>query len=401
MSSLIFNPFDRSECSQFLPFSCEDALPVSRFFRSTSLSNFETPLYSLHNMAARLGLEAIYIKDESCFLGNNSFKPRGALWAAARIIGGQCGIALLRDMTFTEIASKAQALRLVFVTATDGNHGAAVAFAARLFGQKALIFMPRGASASRIRAISELGAQCLLTSLNYDDTVRCAAQYARKNGAILIQDTSWPGYEEIPFWIMQGYTSLAAEIKAQLHDKMPTHIFLQTGVGSFAGAMISSFVRDAVENGEAVPAIICMEAENAACLHKSFSNPAGAPHEVSGPMETIMAGLACGRLSHIAWPILRANILASASCDDAIAELGMRLLADPLPGDPSIVSGECGALGMGLLWQLMMADSQWRGRLGLGSGSRVLLISTEGATDPGNWEKITGESIPARTGLSK
>lgn len=389
--SICLNPFHDTGATTALPFSCQAAQAASRFF--ASLGCEPTPLYKLTGMAKLLGLASIHIKDESGFLGLNAFKARGALWAITRVIARELGISEA-NLTLADLTDAAKKSQMHFVTATDGNHGAAVAYAAKLLGQKATIFMPAGASAARVNAILNQGASCIVTSLSYDDAVRQAANYAQIHHAILLQDTAWRGYDEIPGWIMQGYVTMLAEICVQLDGKLPTHVFLQVGVGSFAAALTSALMAEAMKSAQPAPTIICMEPMSAACLYKSLLMADGSTHAVDGEMLTMMAGLACGELSTLAWPVLRANVLASASCADSLSALGMRLLAEPIAGDPVIISGESGAIGMGLLYHLMRKNDEWPAKLGLGSQSRALLVSTEGATDPRNWQTVTGKEPP-------
>lgn len=352
------------------------------------LKNFghcPTPLRRLDALAKRLGLGRIYVKDESRFLNLNAFKGRGVLWACAKIIAEKTGLAVANLDKLKAAAAGAH-----FVSATDGNHGAALACAAAIFGVKATIFMPKGASMARVAAIEKQGATCVQTDLVYDDAVRHAAAFADSNGAILAQDTAWRGYEKIPAWIMQGYAAMAPEILDQLECEMPTHVFLQVGVGSFAAAFASGIIEEARTANLPAPKIVCMEPENAACFYRSLAVGDGAAHAAPGDLNTLMAGLACGELSSLAWPILRDNAFAAITCPDSLAALGMRLLARPAGDDPFIISGESGAIGAGLLVHLMAEKPALAARLGLKADSRVLLVSTEGATDPALWQEITG-----------
>lgn len=349
-----------------------------------------SPLYELGRRAESLGLGALHVKDESEVLGLRSFKARGALWAVAQICAQMLG---LRSPKLTELVSGLANLAHtpLLVSATDGNHGAAVSFAAKLLGLKAVIFMPYGSSAARVRGIETHGAACIVTRVNYDATVRLAADYANRHKGILVQDTAWPGYERIPALIMEGYGSIARETAAQLGGKLPTHVLLQAGVGSFAAAMISSFNQIARDSGQKAPLYVSMEPHNANCVYRSIEAGDGKLHPVVGSLETLMAGLACGKPSSLAWPILRSGLTAALSLPDEFARSGIRQLASPLPGDPAIISGESGAPGMGAIDYVMRENASWQRLLGLDENARVLLIVTEGATDPASWEKITGK----------
>lgn len=347
-------------------------------------------LYELRHMAGKLGLGKLFVKDESSFLGLRSFKARGALWAVAQICAQKLG--LVRPVLAELVSGFSHpGPSLLFVSATDGNHGAAVSFAAKLLGQKAVIFMPYGSSASRVKAIEELGATCIVTRENYDDTVRLASDYAHRHKGILVQDTAWPGYEQIPGWIMAGYGSIAREVAEQLKGSLPTHVLLQAGVGSFAAAMIQTFNQMARQSNQKAPAYISMEPHNANCVFQSIKAGDGQMRTVGGNLETLMAGLACGQPSSLAWPILRAGLTAAMSIPDEFARSGIRLLASPMAGDPAIVSGESGAPGMGAIDYIMRENPVWQKQLGLAENARVLLIVTEGATDPISWERITGK----------
>ena len=229
-----------------------------------------------------------------------------------------------------------------------------------------------------------------MTEHNYDDSVRIANDYARRSGGILVQDTAWEGYEDIPRWIMQGYMTVAAETLGQLRDLelgAPTHLFLQAGVGSFAGAMLGTL---AVTLGEKTPVTAIVEPRRANCIFRSMRARDGNPRAVTGEMRTIMAGLACGEPSIVSWGVLRDYAAAAISCPDRIAANGMRILAAPRPGDVPVVSGESGAVTAGLLEYIMKhpAGRGMAAALSLTRESRVLLISTEGDTSPGIYRDI-------------
>ena len=223
--------------------------------------------------------------------------------------------------------------------------------------------------------------------------VRHAAAHARATGGVLVQDTAWAGYEEIPRWIMQGYTTLALEAWEQMRAlglTRPTHLLLQAGVGSFAAAVLSFFAAVGAEEGCPAPLAVIMEPHSADCIFRSIRSGDGRAHAVDGEMRTIMAGLACGEPSSLAWEILREHAFAAVACPDGLAAHGMRLLAAPLPGDPALVSGESGAVGAGLLDCLARAPeaAAMRSALGLNETSVVLLISTEGDTEPDMYRRV-------------
>ena len=349
-----------------------------------------TPLVSLEGLARRLGVAQVLVKDESKRFGLNAFKVLGGSWAMARYLGQRLGLAPER-VTFEALRAPEARERLgeiTFVTATDGNHGRGVAWAARRLGHRAVVYMPAGSAPERLEHIRAQGARAEITDLNYDGAVRLAARMAGERGWVLIQDTAWPGYETVPAWIIQGYTTIAGEIGEQLADRgwaIPTHLFLQAGVGSFAGAMLGGF---SAQWGRACPVTCVVEPDQADCLYRSAR--AGEITPVTGAMESMMAGLCCGEPCTLSWPILRQGAAAFASCEDAVAALGMRLLGRPEPGDPAIVSGESGAVGVGLLAALMedRGPEGLRRALGLDGDSRVLCVSTEGDTDRENYRRV-------------
>ncbi len=266
-------------------------------------------------------------------------------------------------------------------TTTDGNHGRGVAWMARQLKQHAVVYMPKGSSQQRLAAIRNEGATAEIVDMNYDDAVRMTAEQAAKYGWVVVQDTAWDGYEKIPLWIMQGYGTLMLEAIDQLHQVPPTHILVQAGVGSFAG-MVQGMVTAAW--GPNRPKVIVAEAMIADCLYRSAVAKQGTAFAVGGDLQTIMAGLACGEVNSIGWELLRDYAAAFASCPDDVSALGMRILGNPLPGDPRIISGESGAVTTGLLARLMISPAlaKVRDALELDENSRVLLISTEGDTDP-------------------
>lgn len=278
---------------------------------------------------------------------------------------------------------------ITFTTATDGNHGRGVAWTAQQLGQKAIIYMPKGSAQTRVDNILAHGAQCIVTDLNYDDAVRMTWDLARKNGHVMVQDTAWDGYEDIPTWIMQGYMTLALEALEQMRAQnlLPTHVFLQAGVGSFAGAVLGFL---AAVLGSEAPAFVIVEPHKADCIYTSVLAGDGRPHAVTGDLDTLMAGLACGEANTVSWGVLRDYATAYISCPDYLAADGMRILAAPLRGDPQIVSGESGAITTGVLRWLMQhpAARTQRAALGLDKDSTVLLISTEGDTAPSIYREV-------------
>lgn len=355
-----------------------------------------TPLVALDGLAKKLGIEKLWVKDESKRFGLNAFKALGGSYAMGKYLAGKLGKPL-EEMTFDELCSL-QARRalgdVTFVTATDGNHGRGVAWSARLLGQKAVVYMPKGSAQERLENIRAQGAQAEITEYNYDDAVRLAERRAKEKGWVLVQDTAWPGYEEIPAHIMQGYATLAHEIVRQLEaagEEKPTHLFLQAGVGSFAGAVLGYFT--SVWGAER-PVTAIVEPNKADCIYQSAKADDGTLHFVTGDMDSMMAGLCCGEPCTISWEILNSYADAFISCGDGYSARGMQLLGRPEEGDAAVVSGESGAVGAGVVEGILTEErlTQLRQGLGLDGRSRVLIISTEGDTDRANYQRILSEA---------
>lgn len=372
-----------------------EAAGKARQFYRTFDEYSETPLTSLPELAAHLGVASIFVKDESYRFGLNAFKVLGGAYAIGRYLAGRLG-RNIEELSFDVLRSagvKEQLGEITFITATDGNHGRAVAWAAQQLGQRAVVYMPKGSSRVRLDNIIATGAEAYITEWNYDECVRHCAKLAEERGWIVIQDTAWDGYETIPAWIMQGYATLALEAIDQLEaygSGMPTHLFLQAGVGSFAGAVQGLF---AAAYGEERPVTAIVEPDKADCLFRSAAAGDGKPRYVTGAMDTIMAGLACGEPNPAAWEVLYDYADMFISCPDYVAANGMRILGNPLGMDPSVISGESGAVTAGVL-SMLMTHPELAGakeQLGLDRHSRVLLISTEGDTDPEHYRRVVWE----------
>lgn len=369
-------------------FGLETARAVRRF-HSSFPEYAPTPLVRLKELAARLGVAELYVKDESRRFGLNAFKVLGGSWCIGRYIAGRLGIPP-EELTYERLvspATRAELGGLTFVTATDGNHGRGIAWTAARLGVDSVVYMPKGSARERLENIRALGAKAEITPWNYDDTVRFASRQAEEHGWVLVQDTSWEGYEEIPGWIMEGYTTLALEAVEQLGDVRPTHIFLQAGVGAMAGAVAGFFAGCYGQDG---PAVTVVEPHNANCMFRTARAGDGRLHRVTGDLNTMMAGLACGEPCPIAWEILDACARNFLSVPDYIAAQGMRILGNPLGADPRIISGESGAVTAGLAAEVMRREelAPLREQLGLGRDSVLLCISTEGDTDRENYRSI-------------
>lgn len=348
-----------------------------------------TPLVSLPHLAAYLGVKAILVKDESKRFGLNAFKVLGGSYALGRVLAEHLNINI-NEIDLKTVANKLKQ-PLVFTTATAGNHGTGVAWAAREMGQKAVVYMPKGSPQASVERIRGLGAECIVTDVNYDDTVRLANKTAEENNWMLVQDTAWDGYEQIPTWISQGYMTMADEAIDQAVDAsegLPTHVILQAGVGAMAGGVLGYLVD---RLGAVNIKTIIGEPSVADCIYHSGN--AGEMVNVTGDLSSIMAGLACGEPNPITWPILRDSSNSFISAEDNIAALGMRILGNPLQGDNCIISGESGALSMGILYQLMTTESGKieAEKLGLNKDAVVMIFSTEGDTNPARYRRIVWE----------
>ena len=384
------NRIPKSDCSKSMSLMDVRTINKVRDFHKSFPQYSATPLAALDNLASELGIGGIYVKDESHRFGLNSFKALGCTFALAAYIAQTLGISVW-DMNYHTLPEAARRLgEFTFFAATDGNHGRAVAWAARELGQKAVIYMNKGCPQVRLEHILREGAEASISELNYDDTIRFVSELAEKTpNSVIIQDTAWEGYEEIPGWIMQGYAVMALEACEQMHNigTAPTHILLQAGVGAFAGSaqgFVSNFY------GGKAPASFVVEPSAAACHYLSALRGDGKPAKVGGDMKTIMAGLACGEPGAISWDILKNKSAYFATIDDSDAARGMRVLGAPLRGDPRVISGESGAASMGFLMELMTSDdlSELRKHAGIGPDSRILLFSTEGDTDPAGYRSI-------------
>lgn len=371
----------------------EKAITNAQNFHKSFPQYKETPLAELKNMAGFLGLKDMFVKDESYRFGLNAFKVLGGSFAMANYIAERLHKDV-SEITYDVMVSpelKKDLGQVTFYTATDGNHGRGVAWAANKLGQKAVVLMPKGSTKMRFDNIKKEGADVTIEDVNYDECVRKANALAEANeNGVMVQDTAWDGYEKIPTWIMQGYGTMALEAAKQLRDagvERPTHVFVQAGVGSLAGAVIGFFANLFPENP---PIMTVMEAQVADCLYQTAEANDDKIHFATGDLQTIMAGLACGEPNTISFDILRNHVANFASCPDWVTERGMKMLGAPIKGDPQVTSGESGAVGMGLVATLMQdpAYADLKKQLQLDDNSKVLMFSTEGDTDPDNYKKI-------------
>ena len=344
-----------------------------------------TPLLDAPALARRLGIGQLLIKNESSRLGLPAFKILGASWAVYRALETRLDRALEPWETVPELAQRLAPIRpLTLSTATDGNHGRAVAHVAALFGFAAKIYVPAGTAQARIDGIASEGAQVEIVAGTYDDAVARAAEEAGER-CLVISDTSWPGYEEVPHWVMEGYSTIMGEIDDELAkrgEKPPNLVAVQFGVGALAAAVVRHYAGTSPNERTK---ILSVEPLRAACMLASME--AGEVVTVPGPHDSIMAGLNCGRPSLIAWPIVSRGIDAFIAVPDERAREAMRLLAAA-----GIVAGETGGAGLAGLIELLTGrqSAQYRKVMEIDESTRALILVTEGATDPESYRQIVG-----------
>ena len=347
-----------------------------------------TPLHHLKALANDIGVGEILYKDEGPRFGLGSFKALGGAYAALRVLqreittrdGRKPRLADIRDGAY-----KSACARITLVSATDGNHGRSLAWGCNRFGAPCRIYIHADVSEGRAQAMRDLGAEVVRIAGDYDQSVKLAQSEALENGWFVVSDTSWPGYHLPPTDVMAGYGVMAREIVNAL-DTPPTHVFLQGGVGGLA-AGVAAYLRQSW--GALSPRVVVVEPEFAACLFASAAR--GAITNVTIETETIMAGLSCGEPSPLAWDILQDEAADFLTIPDGVVAPAVRQLARPLPGDPVIQAGESAVAGLGAL-QMACRDHDKMLALGLNSASRVLLIGSEGATDPEIFERIMAET---------
>ena len=378
------------------PGSGDDAeaviLPERRAAARAAITGFEgyrpTPLHRLDGLAAALGIETLWLKDESGRFGLGSFKALGGAYAVVHLLRERLG----DDVSVADVAAGRAATRVRDVTAccaTDGNHGLAVAWGARRAGARCAVFLPGPVSEGRERAIAAQGAEIVRIAGSYDEAVEACADEAKSRGWLLVSDTSHAGGDEAPSRVMHGYAMLVDEIREALGGAVPTHLFVQAGVGGLAAAVIGAYRQDLGADG---PKGVVVEPTNADCLYQSAVN--GKPSPASGDLGTVMACLAAAEVSPLAWQVLERGAFAFMALDDDGATGAMRRAAAPTAGDPPLVLGESGAASLaGLI--AAAGDAGAREALGLSEASRVLVIGSEGATDPDIYRQIVGRDPAA------
>ncbi len=330
-----------------------------------------TPLRSLDKLAGALGLGEVLYKDESQRFGLGSFKALGGSYAVLRLLSDKLGVSMAE---LRSGAARDAAAQITVTTATDGNHGRSVAWGAQQAGCKCRIYVHKDVSENRAAAMTELGAELVRTTGTYDDAVRQCAAESAQNGWFVVSDTSYEGYLNVPRQVMAGYTALASEVMEQAPAPI-THIFLQAGVGGMAAAVAARYW---MEHGAALPRIVIVESEYAACFLKSAKQ--GRAAKVRIRHETVMAGMSCGEVSVVAWEILRRTAGHFVTIADSTVAPAMRMLASGVAGGGEIEAGECSVAGPVALIAAA-CDQNLRESMQLDNESRVLLIGTEGATD--------------------
>lgn len=387
------NTMPKGDDKQGMGLMTQKEVESARAFHKSFPQYQETPLVALNDLAKKLNLGGLYIKDESYRFGLNAFKVLGGSYAMGRYIAQKLGrdISTLGYDELTSDAVRKELGEITFYTTTDGNHGRGVAWAANKLRQKSVVHMPKGSAQTRLENIQKEGARADILDMNYDDAVRLTAkESAADPGSIVVQDTAWEGYEEIPGWIMEGYGTMALEASEQLQSynvDRPTHVFVQAGVGSLAGAVQGYFANKYPDN---CPITVVVEADAADCLYRSAVKNDGSAVMVGGDLETIMAGLACGEPNTISFEILRNWTSCFVSAPNWIAAKGMRTLGNPIGEDKKVVSGESGACTLGLIAAIMEREElkELKEALKLDENSKILLFSTEGDTDPDKYREI-------------
>jgi diaminopropionate ammonia-lyase len=342
----------------------------------------ETPLVDAPKLAGALGVGKVFVKDESSRLGLPAFKVLGASWAVYRALEERLGEDFGDWEEMWELEERLEPLRpLSLVAATDGNHGRAVARVARLLGLEAKIFVPEDMVLARREAIASEGAEVIVVDGTYDEAVEISAAEVGES-TLLVSDMSWPGYERIPLWVIEGYSTMLWEVDDELdrrNEEGPDLVVVQVGVGAFAAAVARYFRSPGASPR---PKLMSVEPVSADCLLESVE--AGSIVSVPGPHDSIMSGLNCGRPSLVAWPTVSRGIDLLVAVDDGPAREAMRLAADS-----GVVSGETGAAGLGgLLEILRTGGAEVRRTLGIGEETRVLIFNCEGATDPDAYRRI-------------
>ena len=389
---------DPSVCGR--PLLPDSAVRAAKAEISTWPGYRPTPLVSLSGLAEASGLGRISYKDEGGRFGLGSFKALGGAYAVCRLLvdllKAEHDLDAVSSETLRAGVHRAITREITVASATDGNHGRSVAWGARQFGCRSVIYIHAEVSHTRETALLAQGAEVIRVAGTYDESVRRCAADAEENGWSIVSDTSWEGYRDIPRNVMAGYSVMVAEIIEQLHGQPPSHVFVQGGVGGVAATVADLFARTWADNR---PRLIVVEPALAACLYASAAS--GRPTAIDIEAETLMAGLSCGEVSVLAWDILSGAADHFMTIGDTAVAPTMTLLAQPLPGDPPpgdpppgdppIVAGESAVAGLAAALIAALSPSL-RETLELGRDSHVLVLGTEGATDPTIYARLTGRT---------
>lgn len=346
-----------------------------------------TPMHALGSIARSAGVESLYYKDEGARFAPGSFKALGGAYAVQQLLRQEIGRLSGESVTLEDIRGgrfPELARGITVATATDGNHGRSVAWGAGRFGCRCVIYVHREVSEGRCRAMADYGAEVIRVEGNYDDSVRRAQADATENGWFIVSDTSYPGYTTLPRYVMAGYTLMMKEVLEQLPapDSL-THVFLQGGCGGLAAA-VAGYLWQVL--GGRRPRLIVVEPVQADCLYQSVSS--GRRVNVDIREESLMAGLSCGEVSTLAWSMIQPSVGDFVSINDDLVAPTMRMLAQA-GADEAIIAGESAVPGLAVLLAASRQTHLWNA-LGLDGESRVLVLGTEGATDPGIYQDLTG-----------
>lgn len=348
----------------------------------TSLPGYTpTPLIEADGLSGELGVERLWLKDESSRLGLPAFKIMGAAWAVRHALLERLGT-VGEDEPLDDLGKRARAAGVpALVAATDGNHGRAVARMAKLLGLSAVIVIPRDMAEARREALRVEGAEIVEDAGGYDDAVARSARESSARDGVLVCDTAWPGYENVPRAVVDGYSTILWELDdeiAEREERGPDAVVVPVGVGAFAAAVARHYRRPALKDP---PVLISVEPEDGACVLASAR--ARRLVTLPEPARSIMSGCNCETPSSLAWPILAGSVDLFVAVDDETAREGMRTLAAA-----GVAGGECAGGAMG--GAVSVLRSAWSSELGLGAAARVLVFVTEGATDPASYERIVG-----------
>ena len=349
-----------------------------------------TRLHSLHGLAAQIGVADVYFKDESTRFGLGSFKALGGAYAVEKVlhqelqkaVGMKLSLQHVHDDEYRDLKKN-----ITVATATDGNHGRSVAWGAKMFGCRCVIYIHAEVSDGRKLAMEQFGAKVVRVEGNYDNSVRQAAQDAKSNGWFIVSDTSYEGYRTLPRQVMAGYGVMVQEAMQQMADQTSTHVFVQGGCGGCAAA-VCSYLWQEMERDR--PTFVVVEPNLADCLLQSAIQ--GRSTAIPIKDETIMAGLSCGEVSALAWEILSSGTDHFMAISDELVAPAMRLLADGVDGDPAVVAGESAVAGLAALL-VVASRPELRNELKIDRNSRILLFGTEGATDPLIYEQLVGRNV--------